>query len=131
MANALAAQIRALTTEKIDFVDDSAEANVDGIVTSALSLDDAADAFVALAGDDTDQAEIAGALVDLADLFDDVNLSPSQTDKLNGVVNGLLKSGSDEQKQAAKALFAATLGYGIAAKSGNVFFDTLLAADPA
>ena len=131
MANALAAQIRALTTEKIDFVNDSAEANVDGIVTSALSLDDAADAFVALAGDDTDQAEIAGALVDLADLFDDVNLSPSQTDKLNGVVNGLLKSGSDEQKQAAKALFAATLGYGIAAKSGNVFFDTLLAADPA
>ena len=127
MANALAAQIRALTTEKIDFVDDSAEANVDGIVTSALSLDDAADAFVAPAGDDTDQAEIAGALVDL---FDDVNLSPSQTDKLNGVVNGLLKSGSAEQKTAAKDLFAATLAFGIAAKAQNTFFDDLLAAPP-
>jgi hypothetical protein len=130
MANALAAQIRALTTEKIDFVDDSAEANVDGIVTSALSLDDAADAFVVLAGDDTDQAEIAGALVDLADLFDDVNLSTSQTDKLNGVVNGLLKSGSAEQKAAAKDLFAATLAFGIAAKAQNTFFDDLLATPP-
>lgn len=131
MANALAAQIRALTIEKINFVDDGAEGVVDGLVTSALSLDDAADAFVALAGDDTDQSDIAAALVDLADLFDDVNLSPSQTDKLNGVVNGLLKSGSPEQKQAAKDLFAATLAYGISAKSGNDYFDTLFNADPA
>lgn len=130
MANALSAQIRALTLDKIDFQNDEAQDNVKAIAEATLSLDDAADAFVGLAGEDTDQAEIAGALVDLADLFDDVDLSPSQRVKLDGVVNGLLKSGTTEQRDSAKALFAATLGYGIAAKALNAYFDVLLTTPP-
>jgi len=126
MANELAARIRALTLDKIDFVSDDAEGVVDGLVGAALTLDDAADAFSALAGDDTDQADIAEALVDLADIFDDVNLSPDQSAKLDGVVDKLLKSGTPEQKAAAKTLFTGTLGFGIAAKAGNDFFNTLL-----
>ena len=126
MANALADRIRALTFEKVDFQSDDAEAVVDGIVLSALSLDDSADAFTALAGDDVDQQDIAGALVDLADIFDDVNLSPDQSAKLDGVVDKLLKSGSPDQKAAAKDLFSKTLAFGIQAKGANTFFDDLL-----
>lgn len=128
--NALATRIRALTTDKVDFLSDEAEAVADGIVTAALSLDDAADAFTALAGADTDQEDVANALVDLADLFDDLNLGPAQTDKLNSVVNGLLKTGTDEQKAAAKTLFSATLAYGVQAKGANEYFDTLLETEP-
>jgi len=131
MANALADAIRTLTLDKIDFVDDASEGIIDSLVSAALTLDDAGDAFTALAGDDVDQADVAVGLVDLADLFDDADLSPAQTDKLNGVVDKLLKSGSDEQKAAAKTLFSAALGFGIAAKYANRYFNDLLATDPA
>lgn len=126
MATKLAETILALITDKIEFVSAEAEAIVDGITTAALSLDAAADEFEKLAGEDVDQEEIAVALVNLADLFDDVNLSPAQLDKLNGVVNGLLKSGTDEQKAAAKALFSNVLNYGIKAKEANAYFDAEL-----
>lgn len=126
MANPLADRIRSLTFEKVDFVNDAAEAVADGIVLSALSLDDAADAFTALAVGDLDQEDIATALVDLADIFDDVNLSPDQSAKLDGVVDKLLKSGSADQKAAAKDLFQKTLAFGLKAKDANAFFDDLL-----
>lgn len=130
MANALAERIRALTIDKINFENDEAEGVVDGIATSALTLDDAGDAFVTLAAGDVDQEEIAGALVDLADLFDSANLTGAQREKLNGVVNGLLKSGTPEQKEAAKVLFSGALDFGIAAKAANDYFNTLLATPP-
>lgn len=123
MGNALAGRIRTLTTDKIDFANDEVEAVVDGIVTASLTLDDAADAFTVLAGEDVDQEEIAGALVDLADIFDDANLTPEQRTKLDGVVNSLLKSGTTEQREAAKVLFAAALDFGLAAKAANAYFD--------
>jgi hypothetical protein len=130
MANELSAQLRALTFDKINFVDDEAEAIVEGLATSALALDDAADAFEAVAGGDADQLEVAEALVNLADLFDDVNLSPTQSAKLDKVVNGLLKSGTDEQIADAKVLFTATLAFGLAAKGANEYFDELMKTDP-
>lgn len=130
MSNALALRIRTLTTNKINFANDEAEAVVDGIATAALTLDDAADAFTVLAGEDVDQEDIANALVDLADLFDSASLNPDQRAKLDSVVNGLLKSGTTEQRDAAKALFAAALDYGISAKSANTYFDELLATNP-
>ena len=130
MANELALRIRQLSTDKIDFVHEELEAVIDGITTAALELDDAADAFSALSAGDVDQDDIANALVDLADIFDDANLSPDQSAKLDTVVvDRLLKSGTDEQKAAAKELFGKVLGYGIAAKSANSFVDTLLAPD--
>lgn len=125
MANALADRIRALTLDKINFVDDAAEGVVDGIVGAALSLDDAGDAFSVLAAGDVDQDDIANALVDLADLFDDVNLSPDQQASLDGVVDRLLKTGSPDQKAAAKNLFSKTLAFGLQAKSANAYFDGL------
>lgn len=125
MANALADRIRALTLSKIDFVDDTAEGVIDGIVGSALSLDDAGDAFTALAAGDLDQDDIANALVDLADIFDDVNLSPDQQVALDGVVDRLLKTGSAEQKAAAKDLFSKTLAFGLQSKAANAYFDGL------
>ena len=131
MANALADRIRQLTLSKIDFVHPDASAIVDGLVSEALNLDDVGDLFSALAGDDVDQDDIANAVVDLADIFDDVNLSPDQTAKLDSVVDRLLKSGTPEQKQAAKNLFSGALGFGIKAKVGNAFFDDLLATEPA
>lgn|SRR5690606_18441285 len=130
MSNALADRIRALTLDKIDFVHDGAEGVVDGIVGAALSLDDAGDAFTVLAAGDVDQEDIANALVDLADIFDDVNLSPEQSEKLDGVVDKLLKTGSPEQKASAKALFSATLDFGIKAKSANEYFDLLIETPP-
>lgn len=131
MANTLADRIRQLTLSKIDFVHPDASAIVDGLVSEALNLDDAGDAFSVLAGDDVDQDDIANAVVDLADIFDDVDLSPDQTAKLDSVVDRLLKSGTPEQKQAAKNLFSGALGFGIKAKVGNAFFDDLLATEPA
>jgi len=129
MANELALRIRQLSTDKIDFVHEELEVVIDGITTAALELDDAADAFSALSAGDVDQDDIANALVDLADIFDDANLSPDQSAKLDTVVDRLLKSGTDEQKAGAKELFGKVLGYGIAAKSANSFVDTLLAPD--
>lgn len=125
MSNALADRIRALSLDKINFVDDDAEGVVDGIVGAALSLDDAGDAFSTLAGGDVDQEDIANALVDLADLFDDVNLNPDQQASLDGVVDRLLKTGSPDQKAAAKALFSKTLAFGLQAKAANAYFDGL------
>ena len=129
MANELALRIRQLSTDKIDFVHEELEVVIDGITTAALELDDAADAFSALSAGDVDQDDIANALVDLADIFDDANLSPDQSAKLDTVVDRLLKSGTDEQKAAAKELFGKVLGYGIAAKSANSFVDTLFSPD--
>lgn len=126
MANQLAEQIRQLTNEKIDFLNDEAEAVHKSVVDSALSLDEAADVFSSLAGDDVDQMEIASALVDLADIFDDSEMSPEKTEQLNGVVNRLLKTGTDEQKAAAKELFSKVLGYGLTAKATNDYFNDLL-----
>ncbi len=130
MANPLADRIRALTLDKIDFTNDGAEGVVDDIVSTALTLDDAGDAFTLLAAGDADLDDVANALVDLADLFDDVNLNPDQQASLNGIVDRLLKTGSAEQKQAAKDLFAATLGFGLKAKAANGYFDLLLATPP-
>jgi hypothetical protein len=130
MANQLAEQIRQLTAEKINFVDDNSESVLKTVVSSALELDDAADAFVALTGDDVDQADIASGLVDLADIFDDSEMSPESTARLNAVVDRLLKTGSDEQKASAKALFTKTLSYGLAAKATNDYFDELLSTPP-
>jgi len=131
MANQLAEQIRELTAQKIDFVDDTSEGVLKTVVSSALELDDAADAFSQLAGDDVDQSDIASGLVDLADIFDDSEMSPENTDRLNAVVDRLLKTGTDEQKAAAKDLFTKTLSYGLAAKATNDYFDELLNTEPA
>lgn len=130
MANALAEKIRSLTAEKIDFVDDEAEKVVEDLALATLELDDKADAFNALAGEDVDQEEVGTALVDLADLFDDLNLSADQQEKLNSVVDRLVKNGTDDQRAAAKELFTATLGYGLSAKAANEYFDNLLATTP-
>lgn len=128
MSNALADRIRALTLSKINFTDDESEGVIDGIVGSALSLDDAGDEFSLLAGGDLDQEDIANALVDLADIFDDVDLSPDQQAALDSVVDRLLKSGSPEQKAGAKMLFQKTLAFGLEAKATNSYFDTLLSS---
>lgn len=130
MSNALADRIRTLTLDKIDFSHPDAVGVVDGLVSSALSLDDVADHFTVLAGGDVTQDEVANALVDLADLFDDLNLSPAQTTTLDTVVDRLLVSGTPEQKQAAKDLFSNVLDFGLKAKAGNAFFETLLATEP-
>jgi len=130
MANQLAEQIRALIFEKVDFQNDEAESIVDGLVLSGLALEDAADVFVSLAADDVDQTDIAEGVVSLADIFDDVDLSPAQSAKLDTAVEKLLKSGTTEQKAAAKTLFSTALTFGSAAKAGNEFFDTLLATPP-
>ncbi len=130
MSNALADRIRALTLDKISFAHPDAAATVDGLVSSALSLDDVADNFTALSGGDVTQDEVANALVDLADIFDDVNLSPAQSTTLDNVVDRLLVAGTPEQKQSAKDLFSKTLDFGLTAKAGNVFFDALLATEP-
>lgn len=130
MANQLAEQIRALIFEKVDFQNDEAESVVDGLVLSGLALEDAADVFVSLAADDVDQTDIAEGVVSLADIFDDVDLSPAQSAKLDTAVEKLLKSGTTEQKAAAKTLFSTALTFGSAAKAGNEFFDTLLATPP-
>lgn len=131
MASELATRIRNLSIEKIDLANDEAESHLKGYATATLDLDDAADEFSKLAGEDVDQDDIANALVDLADVFDDANLSPEKDAQLNTVVDRLLKTGSDEQKSGAKKLFTATLGYGRAAKAENAYFNELLAADPA
>lgn len=130
MANLLAEKIRALTVSKIDFVDEEAEAIVEGLATATLELDDKADAFLKLADGDVNQEEIGEALVDLADLFDDENPSAEKQEKLNAVVDRLLKYGTEEQKQSAKDLFPAVLGFGVKAKACNDYFDNRLAPSP-
>ena len=130
MSNALATRIRNLSIEKIDLVNDEAEGHLKSYANATLDLDYAADEFSKLAGEDVDQDDIANALVDLADVFDDADLTPSQDAKLDTVVDRLLKTGTDEQKLGAKKLFTAALGYGRAAKAENQYFNDLLAVDP-
>ena len=113
MANELAGKIRQLTSAKIDFVDDQSETVLKDVVSSALELD-----------------EIAEVLVDLANIFDDLEMPPEDNDRLNMVVGRLLKTGTDEQKAAAKELFVKTLGYGLKAKATNTYFDELRNSDP-
>lgn len=126
MPNALAERIRNLTTAKIDFVHDEAEQALNTIVDGALALDELADQFTLLAGEDVDQNDIAEALVDLADIFDDAEMTDEKQGQLDSVVTRLLKTGTAEQKAAAKNLFSGVLGYGLAAKATNDYFDTLL-----
>lgn len=126
MANVLAAQLRALTLEKIVFVSKEAETFVENTTITALELEDAADAADFLADGDVDQIEILQSLVDLADLVYTVNLTPANEEKLNKIVDGLLKTGTTEQKDAAKAVFTATLKYLLNAKATNEYFDANL-----
>ena len=130
MGNALSTRIREITIQKMDLQDDVREGHLKSYANATLDLDDAGDEFVALSGGDADQEEIANALVDLADIFDDAKLTPSQSDKLDSVVDRLLKTGTPEQKAGAKNLFKKTLAYGLAAKAENEYFDTLLATEP-
>ena len=84
--------------------------------------------IVVLAGGDAEQEDIAGALVDLADVFDDLDLSPDQTETLDGVVDRLLKTGTQEQKDGAKTLFHKVLAYSMAIKAERAYLDSLLEA---
>lgn len=44
------------------------------------------------------------------------------------IVNGLLKTGTPEQKEAAKTVFTATLKYLLNAKATNEYFDANLSS---
>lgn len=98
------------------------------MANAILNLDDSSDEFVVLAGGDAEQEDIAGALVDLADVFDDLDLSPDQTATLDGVVDRLLKTGTQEQKDGAKTLFHKVLAYAMAIKAERAYLDSLLEA---
>lgn len=99
-------------TEKINFVEPQFRSCIlKNVVSSALEPTTVTDVFVALAGDDVDQADIAsGNLLFFLDIFDDSEMSPESTARLNAVVeHRLLKTGTDEQKASAKDLFSKTL----------------------
>ena len=131
MANQFAERIRQLLLDKVNFTNDDAEAIVESISTAALDLDDATDTFVGLAGGNADLEEMAGALVDLADIIDGAKLDPEKSAKLDATVDKLLRqTGTEEQRTALKAVFTKTTAYQVAAKAANEFFDTLLATDP-
>lgn len=128
MANALSTRIRELSISKLDLADDIREGHAKAVANEILDLDDASDEFVVLAGGDAEQEDIAGALVDLADVFDDLDLSPDQTATLDGVVDRLLKTGTKEQKDGAKTLFHKVLAYSMAIKAERAYLDSLLEA---
>jgi len=131
MANQFAERIRQLLLDKVEFKNDEAEKIVESISTAALDLDDATDTFVGLAGGDIDLEEMAGALVELADVIDGAKLDADKAAKLDAVVDKLLqKTGTVEQRTALKAVFTKTTAYQVTAKAANEFFDLLLATDP-
>lgn len=76
---ALSEQITALIFENIDFANDTVEAALEGVVTSAISVSDAARAIEALDLQGAD-ADVAEGVVKLASTFGTVfgNLTPDQ-----------------------------------------------------
>jgi len=131
MENQFADRIRQLVLDKVDFKNDDAEAIVESISTAALELDEATDTFVGLAGGNADLEDMAGALVDLADIFDGAKLDADKSAKLDVTVDKLLKgTGSEDQRVALKDVFTKTMAYQVTAKAANEFFDLLLATDP-
>lgn len=130
MANTLAERIRTLQLVKIQLVNPDAGSELVNYANAVLTLDDAADAFVSGIGESADLGAIGQALVSLADVFDDTNLSPDKEAQLNDAVAGLLNDGTPDQIQLAKELFAGVLTYGKAARGHNEFFNTLLSTIP-
>ena len=126
----LSDRIKNLSIEKIDFLNDEAEAHVRDLNLASMNLDEAVVALDLSAAGDPDIEEVAGSLVDLADLADDVNLTGAQQDALNNIVNKLVTTGDEDQKAKMKALFAKMLQYFITVKLHNEYFNTLLATDP-
>lgn len=123
----LSDRIKTLSIEKIDFLNDEAEVHVRDLNLASMDLDEAVDALDLSAAGDPDIEEVADSLVDLADLADDVNLSGAQQDSLNNIVNKLVKTGNEDQKEKLKTVFAKTLQYFITVKAHNAYFNQLLA----
>lgn len=119
----LSDRLFALTFEKINFANDEVESHIENLVSAGIELDQAADNFTAIAAGDADQEEIAGALVDLADLVDDVDLSDEQVEKLDSVVDRIVKTGSPEQKEATKELFQKVIAFQVVVKKENAWMD--------
>lgn len=126
----LSDRIKTLSLEKIKFINEEAAQHVRDLNLSSMNLDEAVDALDLSAAGDPDIEEVAGALVDLADFVDDADLSGGNADALNNIVNKLIKTGNDDQKEKLKAVFAQTLQYFVTVKAHNAYFDALLATIP-
>ena len=126
----LSDRIKTLSLEKIQFINEEAAQHVRDLNLSSMNLDEAVDALDLSAAGDPDIEEVAGALVDLADFVDDAGLSGGNADTLNNIVNKLVNTGNEDQKEKLKAVFSQTLQYFVTVKAHNAYFDQLLATDP-
>lgn len=115
-------KISQLLLDKIDFQDEAAEGTVENLLSAALDLSTKADEFEAMAANDTLE-EVADGVIDLADAFDDADLTPDKKEKVLGAFRKIFNSPTEELETAGVALFEATLNLGIAARQAADFFD--------
>jgi hypothetical protein len=133
MANALAERIRVLQLEKIKLDNTEAGGHLVGYADAVLLLDDKSDAVTGQIGDNVDLDELAEAVVDIADIFDDADMNADNEAKLNAAVSKITKRVSgitDEQSEAISGLFTGVLAYGKSSRAENAYFNTLLAIVP-
>lgn len=115
-------RIGQLLLDKIDFQDDAVESVVEGLLANAMDLSAKADEFEALAATDTLE-EVANGIIDLADAFDDAELTPAKKEKVIGAFRKIFNSPTEELEEAGVALFEATLNLGVSARQAADFFD--------
>ena len=130
MSSPLFDRVRTGIVSRLDLQNDEDQAQLTTGANAILTLDDAVDNVVDLIGEDADLNEVADALLDLADFADDTDITPANRAGLDSIVNRLVKTGTDEQKTAVKALFGAMLDYGVFARQEVAYFDALRQAPP-
>ena len=118
----IAERIAELLLAKIDFDNDAVEAQVEKLTTSALNLQAAAAAVENASGSETFE-DVANGIVDLADIFDDADLGPAATEKVEAVFSRIFSAPTEELTALGKDLFKAALEYGTVANETNQVFN--------
>lgn len=114
-----------LIVEKFDIKNDTAEGTIERLILSALQLERARVRFMELLPD-ADLLEQAEGLVELADIFDDANLDDEASEGLKAAVAKIVKTSTDEQKDAATDLFLSVLSVGQAGAEISEYLDLLI-----
>ncbi len=120
----IAEKIAELTFEKINFVNDEVEDVVEALTVSALNLNTAGAAFEQAAGQDT-FTDVAEGAIELADVFDDVDLPDVQHEKVVAAFRKIYDAPTQEFEDLGVNLFEAALQFGVAARKAAAFFDSV------
>lgn len=122
-------QLTALMLEKFDITNEEAEKQIEELLLAGIRIERARVAFLAT-NPDSDFLEVATGLIDLADLFDDVQLGIDERQRLQAAVSKILKVTDPAKLSVASEVFLSVLNGGTVAANTDKLINDLLSKIP-